>query len=147
MSTELYVILFTIAAMIVGLLVKPRERGQAETSFCTGTLDRDVDNTPRIEFRCLDNGDIILRRCGLHSLTESATVALAITRIGFDLEIEERITPGNPGDTPVERATFLIKGLSSERYHIRYNSSAFSTFIATTLPNRPGINFTMLFPA
>ena len=81
MSTELYVILFTIAAMIVGLLVKPRERGQAETSFCTGTLDRDVDNTPRIEFRCLDNGDIILRRCGLHSLTESATVALAITRI------------------------------------------------------------------
>ena len=121
--------------MIVGLLVKPRERGQAETSFCTGTLDRDVDNTPRIEFRCLDNGDIILRRCGLHSLTESATVALAITRIGFDLEIEERITPGNPGDTPVERAT------------IRYNSSAFSTFIATTLPNRPGINFTRLFPA
>ena len=147
-STEFYVILFTAAAMIVGLLVKPRERGQAETSFATATLDREVDTTPRLEFQCLDNGDVILRRCGLHGLTSAATVAIAITRIGFDLEIEERITPGmpNPTDTPVERATFTIKGLANERYHIRYNSSAFSTFLATTLPNRPGINFTRAFP-
>lgn len=146
-STEFYVILFTAAAMIVGLLVKPRGRGQAETAFFTSTLDRDVDTTPRIEFRCLDNGDVILRRCGLHGITASATVALAMTRIGFDLEIEERVTPGNPADTPVERATFTIKGLANERYHVRYNSSAFSTFLATSLPNRPGIAFTRQFPA
>lgn len=131
--------------MIIGLLVKPRERGQAETSFFTATLDRDVDTTPRLEFRCLDNGDIILRRCGLHGITSSATVALAVTRIGFDLDIEERVTPGHPADTPVERATFIIKGLANERYHIRYNSSAFSTFLATTLPNRPGIAFSRQF--
>lgn len=132
--------------MIVGLLVKPRERGQAETSFCTGTLGNDPDPTPRLEIRCLDNGDVVLRRCGLHDITDSATVALAVTRIGFDLEIEERVTPGPHAHSPVECATFIIEGLAHERYHLRYNSSAFSTFIATTLPNRPGITFTRNFP-
>lgn len=146
-STEFYVILFTIAAMVIGLLVKPGQRGQAETSFLTGKLDREVDTTPRIEIRCLDNGDVELRRCGLHGITLSATVALAITKIGFDLTIEERVTQGNPSDTPAERATFIIKGLAQERYHLKYNSSAFSTFLATTLPNRPGISFTRHFPA
>lgn len=132
--------------MIVGLLVKPRQRGQAETSFCTGSLDCDPDTTPRLEIRCLDNGDVVLQRCGLQGITSAATVALAVTRIGFDLEIEERITPGTPSDTPVQRATFIIEGLARERYHLRYNSSSFSTFIATTLPNRPGIAFTRTFP-
>lgn len=146
-STEFYVILFTIAAMVIGLLVKPGQRGQAETAFASGVLDREVDTTPRIEIRCLDNGDVELRRCGLHGLTKSATVALAITKIGFDLTIEERITPGNPTDTPVERATFIIKGLAPERYHLNYNSSSYSTFLATSLPNRPGIAFTRQFPA
>lgn len=133
--------------MVIGLLVKPGQRGQAETSFVTGTLDREADTTPRIEIRCLDNGDVELRRCGLHGLTKSATVALAVTKIGFDLSIEERVTPGDPADNPVERATFIIKGLAPERYHLKYNSSAYSTFLATTLPNRPGIDFSRQFPA
>lgn len=145
-STEFYVILLTIAAIAVGLLVKPSQRGQAETTFVTGEPERDVDTTPRIEIRCLDNGDVELRRCGLHGLTSSATIALAITKIGFDLSIEERVTPGNPADTPVERATFIIKGLANERYHLKYNSSSFSIFLATILPNQPGIAFTRNFP-
>lgn len=146
-SVEFYVILFTIAALAAGAIAMPRQKGQAETSFATGTLDREVDTTPRLEFQCLDNGDVILRRCGLHDLTTAATVALAITRVGFDITIEERVTPGNaPDATPIERATFLLEGLAQERYHITYNSHAFSTFLATTLPNRPGIAFTRQFP-
>lgn len=149
-STEFYVILFTFAAMIVGLLVKPGQRGQAETSFAEGILTADTqpaDPTPRIEVKCLSNGDVAISRCALHGLTSSATVALAITRIGFDLTVEERITPGHYADPAIDRATFIIKGLANERYHLKYNSPSFSTFLATTLPNRPGIEFTRNFPA
>lgn len=145
-SVEFYVIMFTVAALLVGLIVKPHGKGPAETSFVTAlVLDRETDITPRLEFRCLDNGDVALIRSGLTGITDTATVALAITRIGFDLSIEERVTPGSPGGEPVERASFLIEGLGAERYHITYNASAYSLFLSTTLPNRPGIEFTRQF--
>lgn len=144
-SVEFYVIMFTLAAMLVGLIVKPKDKGPAQTSFAVAlTLDRETDTTPRIEFRCLDNGDVVLIRSGLYGITDAATVALAITRIGFDISIEERITPGN-GGMPVERATFLLDNLGAERYHLTYNASSFSLFLSTTLVNRPGINFTRPF--
>lgn len=146
MSTEIYVILLTVAALAVALIVKPRNKGQAETTFATGRLGRDVDTTPRLQFRCLDNGDLEITRSGLTGLTTSATVALAITRIGFDISIEERITPTAYEGDPVERATFILPGLAPERYHITYNSPAFSTFVAATFSLRPGIAFTRNFP-
>lgn len=144
-SVEFYVILLTVAALAVGLIVKPRDKGQAETTFATGRLSRDVDTTPRLQFRCLDNGDLEITRSGLAGLTSSATVAIAITRIGFDISIEERITPSGESGEPVERATFVIPDLARERYHITYNSAAYSAFLATTLPLKPGISFTRLF--
>lgn len=149
-STEFYVIVFTVAALVIGFLVKPASRGLAETSFAEGMLTADApdaDPTPRIEVQCLSNGDVAISRCGLTDLTSSATVALAITHIGFDLTVEERVTPGHYADSPVNRATFIIKGLAPERYHIKYNSPSYSIFLATTLPNRPGIAFTRNFPA
>ena len=144
-STEFYVLIFTLAACCVGLIVKPGRRGQAETSFAEAmTLDREVDTTPRVEFRCLSNGDVALIRSGLTGVTSADTVALAITRIGFDISIEERISPGRGGE-PVERATFLLSGLGQERYHVKYNAPEYSLFLATTLPVRPGIEFTREF--
>lgn len=144
-SVEFYVILLTVAALAVGLIVKPRDKGQAETSFAAGRLSRDVDTTPRLQFRCLDNGDLEITRCGLTGLTSAATVAIAITRIGFDISIEERITPAAGDGEPIERATFIVPDLASERYHITYNSAAYSLFLATTLPLRPGISFVRPF--
>lgn len=178
-STEFYVILFTVAALLVGLIVKPRDRGAAETSFATGTLTTEPDTTPRVEFECLANGDILLRRCGLTGLSADTTVALAITRIAFDVTIEERITPQPmPGAAPMRpnsqtslqsgpftttlqgfpsgfnaagegpnAATFLLEGMAPERYHITYNSSAYSTFLSTNFTNRPGTAFAREFPA
>lgn len=141
-STEFYVLMFTLAACCVGLIVKPGRRGQAETSFAEATvLDRETDTTPRLELRCLDNGDVVLIRHGLAGITSAATVALAITRIGFDISIEERVTP-RPGGEPAERATFFLDGLGQERYHIKYNAPVYSLFLATTLPVKPGIAFT-----
>lgn len=147
-SVEFYVILFTIASLAVGLIVKPQQRGEAETSFEVATMGANPgeDSTPRLMVKCMPNGVVMLQRCGLSDVTDSATVALAITRIGFDLTIEERVTAG-VGGTPAGCATFLIAGLAQERYHVKYNSSAYSTFVSFSLTNHPGISFTRNFPA
>jgi len=145
-STEFLVLVFTLAALLVGLIVKPANRGVAETSFATGELYADSDPTPRIEFRCTPTGALEISRCGLTGINTGATAALAITRIGFDISIEERITPASGPAEPAVRAIFTIPGLAGERYHVSYNSSAYSTFLATTVPLKPGMKFTRLFP-
>lgn len=171
-STEFLVSLFVVAALLVGLIVKPSRRGQAETSFARGELYPDADTTPRVEFRVAPDGTLEISRCGLTDLTSADSVSLAITRIGFDIDIQERIvrndharvrrdpaadlpapfrgafsTPSPYGLTDaIGRAIFRIPGLAPERYHIKYNSPAYSTFLATTLPLRPGISFTRPFP-
>lgn len=140
-------ILFTVAALVVGLLAKPSHKGPAETSFATGMLGYDPDLTPRVEVSCLSDGTVAIRRCGLSGLTDSASVALAITRIGFDLSFEERVTPGLSSGQEVNTATFLLPGLASERYHVKYNSDPYSTFLSFALHNRPGMKFDRVFPA
>ena len=146
-SVEFYVILFTVAALVIGLLARPSEKGPAETSFATGMLGYDPDPTPRVEVNCLSDGTVALRRCGLAGLTESATVALAVTRTGFDLTVEERVTPGLSSGQEVNTATFLLPGLAAERYHVKYNSAPYSTFVSFSLHNRPGMKFGRVFPA
>ena len=146
-STEFLVIVLTLAALLVGLIVKPSRRGQAETSFARGELYPDADPTPRLEFRVTSSGLLEISRCGLVGLTSADSVSIAITRIGFDLEIEERIVHNDgPAGFPIERAVFTLDNLAPERYHIRYNSSAYSTFLATSLTVRPGISFSRPFP-
>ncbi len=138
--------MLTVAACCVGLIVKPGRRGQAETSFAAAlTLDSDnaEPEPPRVELRCLDNGSLLLRRCGLTGLTDTAVVALAITRIGFDIEIEERVTPGR-GGADIDRATFIIGDLGAERYHIKYNASQSSLFMATSFTLKPGVHKTCI---
>ena len=133
--------MLTVAACCVGLIVKPGRRGQAETSFAAAlTLDSDnaEPETPRVELRCLDNGSLLLRRCGLTGLTDTAVVALAITRIGFDIEIEERVTPGRGAF--IVRASFIIGDLGAERYHIKYNASQSSLFMATSFTLKSGVH-------
>lgn len=146
-SVEFYVILLTVAALVVGLLARPSQKGPAETSFATGILGYDPDPTPRVEVSCLSDGTVAIRRCGLQGLTESATVALAITRIGFDLAVEERVTPGLSSGQEVNTATFLLPGLAMERYHVKYNSDPYSIFLSFALHNRPGMKFSRVFPA
>lgn len=155
-SVEFYVILFTVAALCVGLLAVPSGKGKMETEFLTGSLDFDPDPTPRVEFRCLDDGNVEIRRTGLPAgLDNSATVALSVNRAAFDISIEERVAPGRPSDVamleselrPVNRAIFLLTGIAQERYHIKYNSDSTSTFVALTLANRPGLTARRDFPS
>lgn len=153
-SVEFYVIILLVAALAVGLMAMPSGHGPVETGFADGLLGYDpdlADPTPRIELESLPDGTVRITRLGLpDTLDTAATVALAITRKGFDLTIEERITPASrpllaSETTPANKATFILADLAPERYHIKYNSDSTSSFTTATFNNRPGMRSTRLF--
>lgn len=154
LSIEFCVVLFMAAAFVVALCARPRGNGPAETVFLTGELSAGhlettettghpahPEPSPSVEFLCRDDGAVVITRHGLQGLTEGATVALAVTRTGFDITVKERIVPARePGGAPVDTATFVLDGLGQERYHIKYDSEATSSFAALTLRNTPGLH-------
>lgn len=152
LSIEFCVVLFMAAAFVVALCARPRGTGAAETGFLTGELSSEPpgqpagapahpEPSPSVEFLCRDDGAVVITRHGLQGLTEGATVALAVTRTGFDITVKERIAPARePGGAPVDTATFVLDGLGQERYHIKYDSEATSSFAALTLRNTPGLH-------
>lgn len=149
-SIEIYIILLLLAAFSVALLAIPKGTGPVLTDFSTGKLSASdyaaKDPSPRLELLCRDDGTLEINRIGLPAgLDNAATVALAITRKGFDISIEERITPGagallDSERHPVDTATFYIPNLACERYHVSYNSAPTSTFTTFTIYNRPGLH-------
>lgn len=152
LSIELCVVLFMAAAFVVALCARPHGTGPAETGFLTGELSSEPpgqpagapahpEPPPSVEFLCRDDGAVVITRHGLQGLTEGATVALAVTRTGFDITVKERIAPARePGGAPVDTATFVLDGLGQEPYHIKYDSEATSSFAALTLRNTPGLH-------
>lgn len=151
-SVEFYVILFVVAALVVGIMALPASNGPIETDFTTAKLSDSplaaADPSARLEVECQPDGTIKVSRFGLpDELTSDATVAIAITRKGFDLTLEERITPGRGGLLDSERAqvncaTFYLVDLAHERYHIKFNSESTSSFTAFSVNNLPGLKST-----
>lgn len=142
-AVEIYVLLAVAAAAVVALCVRPSARGEAVTRLLAGRLCRLEDvsaDSPRVDFECLDDGNVLLSRRGLKDMTESGAVSLAVTVIGFDVKVEERIVAGRGGDELVDTALFTIDFLGSERYHIRYVSEPTATAASLTLHNRPGMH-------
>lgn len=137
-STEFYVLLFVVAAAVIGLFAMPGKKGAAQTHLFRGQLSRSTDDTPRVEIECGDDGTVILRRYGIEGITESGAVSLAVTVIGFDVSIEERLVEGQPGDMYIDTATFRLDFMGREHYHLKYNSTTSSRFVALTVNNRPG---------
>lgn len=147
-SIEIYVIAVIVAAAVIALCVRPSGRGHAREYLLAGILCAPeneeaevVRDTAGLSVECLDNGDVLLTRFGLKGVTESGAVSLAVTVVGFDVTIEERIINGSAVDEPVDTALFTLDFLGRERYHVRYNSDPTSMAVAFTLSNRPGMNF------
>ena len=94
-TVEFYVTLLLAAAIIAGIIAMPSGLGPVETDFSEAFLTFDpelTDLTPRMELECLPDGSVKLTRIGLpDDIDSTATVALSITRKGFDLSAEERI--------------------------------------------------------
>ena len=144
-SVEFYVYATLVAAAIVAFLARPSSRGEARQHLLAGELSNASNRSwsdsnsaqPAISLIVHDDGAVVRFRHGIEGVSSSGAVSLAITVIGFDITIEERIVPGNNLDDPIDTATFVLDFLAPDRYHLKYNSSATSSFVATTLLVRP----------
>jgi hypothetical protein len=139
-TVEFYVIVSVIAAAVVAYMAIPAERGEAKLHMLAGELyGGDAAAVPSIEFHCMDDGSVMLVRKGLHGVSASGAASIAVKVIGFDLMIEERLTPGSMLDMEMTEAQFRLDFLAPEWYHIKYNSETVGRFCAASLHVRPGL--------
>lgn len=138
-----------VAAAVIALCVRPSSRGRAREhllsgvlcQFCGDSADGSCEvKEPGISFECLENGNVLLTRYGLRGLTDSDAVSLAVTVIGFDVTIEERIHRGTTPGEPVDTALFTLEFFGRERYHIHYSSEPTAMAASLTLSNRDGLH-------
>jgi hypothetical protein len=142
---EFYVIMTFVAAAVLALCARPSGRGQALTHLVAGWLaEGDAEATAALYVECLDNGDVLLRRTGLQGVYATGAVSLAITQIGFDLDIKERVTVGSPVDgTAVHEAVSTLTFMAQDWYHIKYTDEKTGRFAAFSLHVRPGLRQTV----
>lgn len=146
-SIEFYVIAAVVASAVVGLCVRPSSKGEAVTRLLAGELspasDDGADSTPSIELLVEEDGSVTLTRRGLDGMVHaSGALSLVVNVAGFDISVEERLTPGRPAaDVPEPaEARFTLDFLGAERYHLRYYSEATGGLAVTPLHVRPGIH-------
>lgn len=84
---------------------------------------------------------MLFERLGVDGLTSSGAVSLAVTFVGKDVEIVERVMPGYPSDIPMAGASFVIDMTGHEWRHIRWSNEDNGLWCAFTLHVRPGIHF------
>ncbi len=138
-TVEFYVIATVVAAAIIAFITKPNSNSEARQMLLAGNLLYiDNEKAPSIKMEALDNGNVVLSRYGIAGLSMSGAVSLAITIVGFDISIEERITEGIGDDDVINCAEFMLDYIGNERYHVKYNSEKTGRFVAFTFNNRPG---------
>lgn len=137
-TVEFYIVAAFIAAAVVAAAAMPSRRGAARTFLYGGTLRSDAAlSEPGIVAVVEDDGTLTIHRFGLTGVSGNGAYSLAVTIIGFDVTIDERLTPGRPGE-PVTAAYATIDCLGAERYHFQYRSEATAASAAFTLNIRPG---------
>lgn len=128
-----------IAAAVVGLAAMPSRRGEARQQLVAGDLIYDAaPSVPGIVIIVNDDGTFTVYRFGLENVDESGAYSLAVTFIGFDITIDERLVYGRQGGCVATAAQATIKGGAPERYHILYRSEATGRNAAFSLNMRPG---------
>lgn len=138
-TTEFYVAIFVIAAAVVAYAAMPSGKGAAREYLLAGALCVEPsDEEPSVEIECLDSGAVVLTRRGVGNVGGDGAVSIAITQIGFDLIIKERLTPGKLPPEPLT-AMFRLDFMGQERYHVRYESEAISRGCTLVFHCRPGI--------
>lgn len=138
-SVEFYVIAGSIAASAIVAASLPQRRREAVLHMVAGKLnDSGSDSEPAIKIHVDDEGKVHIRRVGLNGIGGDGAVSLAINVIGFDVAIEERLTPGRDPQI-FDTADFVLDFFAPERYHVKYNSEDAGVFAAFTLNVAPGI--------
>lgn len=123
LTTELYVVLFFVAAAVVAFAVRPAGSGPVRQHLLAGELSAEGPEEESVDIVCAPDGTVTLWRNGLSGLTTDDAVSLAVTVKGFDVEIIERINRGRvstTASTPVDSARFDLAFLAREHYRLRY---------------------------
>lgn len=138
-TVEFYVITAFIAAAVVAAVAMPSKRGAARTFLFGGALQADdVPSDAGIVARVDDYGRLEIYRFGLYGVHTDGAYSLAVTIIGFDVTIQERLTPGTINGTPAGRGSAVMDCFGPERYHFQYISEAIGRKAAFSLNIRPG---------
>lgn len=138
-SIEFYIITAFIAAAVIGFSAMPSRRGAARSFLYGGELfDDATPSVPGIVVIVADDGTVDFYRFGLNDISMSGAYSLALTIIGFDITIEERLTAGRRGDISATSAHARIDCLGAERYHFNYRNKALGRSAAFSLNIKPG---------
>lgn len=138
-SIEFYIITAFVAAAVIGFSAMPSRRGTARTFLFGGELFDDVaPSVPGIVFVVGDDGVLDVYRFGIDGVDMSGAYSLALTIIGFDITIEERLTAGRLNGAVATAAHARIDCLGRERYHFLYRNEAIGRSAAFSLNIRPG---------
>lgn len=138
-TVEFYVLMLFVAAAVVALCARPSSRGEALTHLIAGVLSGGPASEPELAVRVADDGTVFLIRRGLQDVYVGGSAALAITQIGFSLDIKERVIEGVPDGNPFSEAEFALSFLAPEWYHVRYTDERTGRFAAFSLHVRSGI--------
>ena len=138
-TVEFYVVMVFLAAAVGGLAAMPSRRGSARQQLIAGELlSGATPSEPGIVAIVNDDGSMTIYRFGLENMCESGAYSLAVTFIGYDVTIDERLVYGRHGGIETNSAQATVTGLAPERYHIHYRSEATGRSAAFTLNMRPG---------
>ena len=143
-TVEFYVIVSVVAAAVIAAVSLPERKGEVKLHLLAGELQEAGESTDNpiqgaITFTVGAGTIVTLRREGLRGVTMDGAVSLAVKVSGFDITIDERVTPGSPYGQTAESVTFVLDFLAPEWYHIRYESDSLSEHAAFALHVREGI--------
>lgn len=137
-----------IAAAIVAMAARPRQRGEVVQHLLSSTLSAESDDfqsdSPSVEFQCRHDGTVGLVRRGIEGVSMSGAVSLAVSTNGVDVSMEERLVEGSSWDAQAVEARFNIDFMPPGWYHVKYNSEKTGLFAAFQLHVRPGLCATRL---
>lgn len=145
-TVEFYVIVSVVAAAALAVVALPERKGEVKTYLLAGELLSDDScmatgpGNGELVFECHAGNIVTLRREGLAGVDLNGAVSLAVHVSGFDISIDERVTPGGyPSSGNATAAQFTLDFLAPEWYHIRYESERHAEHAALTLHVREGI--------
>lgn len=138
-SVEFYILTAFVAAAIIAFAAMPSRRSAARSFFYGGELFADAaPSGPGIVAIVEDDGRLAIHRFGLQNIGLDGAYSVAVTIIGFDVTIEERLTAGSAASDRSMAGKVLIDCLGPERYHFHYRNEAMGRSAAFSLNIRPG---------
>ena len=134
-SIEFYILAFAIAFAIVGITMKPSERGPAKTFFAHGFVDDNTTEEPGIIIG-YDGDTLKITHTGVDIRDKHIQFNYAITIIGNDITVNERTAHSTePVDCLTDRIdiTMTTERITPGRYHLKFTADWQSQWASTRI--------------